>query len=308
MSGFPPIASLRSLEAVARLGSVTRAAKELCVTHSAISQQIKQLEELIGVRLFIRHGRGLQINEAGRLYALHIRDALSRISDATRLVQVNPRKSELTIATVPSFGNHWLTPRLQRFRQLHPHITLRLTVSLTVNDIAEHPSDIVIRMGNGDWQGVECRYLFGDELIVVASPTFNGGRLPATPEDVAESQIIFSSESWKTWCSSAGLGAEILPAGLCINDSNLVLEAVRRGQGIALERRTLVQDALLRGELVQLTRFRGDYPWSYWRVTPLHAEKPAEVALFNAWLDEEVAAWKLQQQQLLAQCQQDPSG
>jgi len=308
MSGFPPIASLRSLEAVARLGSVTRAAKELCVTHSAISQQIKQLEELIGVRLFIRHGRGLQINEAGRLYALHIRDALSRIGDATRLVQVNPRRAELTIATVPSFGNHWLTPRLQGFRQRYPHITLRLTVSLTVNDIAEHPSDIVIRMGNGDWQGVNCRYLFGDELIVVASPTFNGGRLPATPQEVAESQIIFSSESWKTWCSSAGLAAEILPVGLCINDSNLVLEAVRRGQGIALERRTLVQDALLRGELVQLTRFRGDYPWSYWRVTPLHDEKPAEVALFNGWLDEEVAAWQLQQQQLSVPCQQDPSG
>ncbi len=308
MSGFPPIASLRSLEAVARLGSVTRAAKELCVTHSAISQQIKQLEELIGVKLFIRHGRGLQINEAGRLYALHIRDALNRIGDATRLVQVNPRRSELTIATVPSFGSHWLTPRLERFRQRHPHITLRLTVSLTVNDIAEHPSDIVIRMGSGDWQGVNSRYLFGDELIVVASPTFNGGRLPATPEEVAESQIIFSSESWKTWCSSAGLDDEILPTGLCINDSNLVLEAVRRGQGIALERRSLVQDALLRGELVQVTRFRGEYPWSYWRVTPLQSEKPAEVALFNAWLDEEVASWCLQQEALSAECQQDPSG
>lgn len=308
MSGFPPMASLRSLEAVARLGSVTRAAKELCVTHSAISQQIKQLEDLIGVKLFIRHGRGLQINEEGRLYALHIRDALGRIGEATRLVQVNPRRAVLTIATVPSFGSHWLTPRLDRFRQRHPHITLRLTVSLTVNDLAEHPSDIAIRMGNGDWPGVECQYLFGDELIVVASPAFNGGRLPATPGEVAESRIIFSSESWKEWCSSAGLGGEILPAGLCINDSNLVLEAVRRGQGIALERRSLVQDALLRGELVQVTRYSAAYPWSYWRVTPLHAEKPAEVALFNAWLEEEVAAWQLQQQQFPANCEQDPSG
>lgn len=91
MSDFPPIASLRSFEAVARLGSVTLAAKEMNVTHSAISQQIKILEALVGVKLFIRHGRGVQINEEGRLYALQIREALNHISEATRLVQVKPR-------------------------------------------------------------------------------------------------------------------------------------------------------------------------------------------------------------------------
>ena len=90
MSDFPPIASLRSFEAVARLGSVTLAAKELHVTHSAISQQIKVLEEMVGLKLFIRHGRGVQINEDGRLYALQVREALHHIADATRLVQVKP--------------------------------------------------------------------------------------------------------------------------------------------------------------------------------------------------------------------------
>lgn len=103
MADFPPIASLRSFEAVARLGSVTLAAKELHVTHSAISQQIKVLEERVGLKLFIRHGRGLQINEEGRLYALQVREALNHIADATRLVQVKPRRQELTIAVVPSF-------------------------------------------------------------------------------------------------------------------------------------------------------------------------------------------------------------
>lgn len=103
MSDFPPIASLRSFEAVARLGSVTQAAKELHVTHSAISQQIKVLEEMVGVKLFIRNGRGVQINEEGRLYAIQVREALNHIADATRLVQVKPRKQELTLAMVPSF-------------------------------------------------------------------------------------------------------------------------------------------------------------------------------------------------------------
>ncbi|MBS1207352.1 MAG: transcriptional regulator [Proteobacteria bacterium] len=100
MSDYPPIATLRSLEAVARPGSVTLAAKEMNMTHSAISQHIKTLEGMVGVKLFIRHGRGIQINEEGRLYALQIREALNHISDATRLVQVKPRATELTLATL----------------------------------------------------------------------------------------------------------------------------------------------------------------------------------------------------------------
>lgn len=133
---------------------------------------------------------------------------------------------------------------------------------------------------------------FSDELIVVAAPGYNGGVLPATPAEVAKSKIIFSMESWKTWCFNAGLEKDIVPGGLCINDSNLVLEAVRLGKGIALERRSLVQDAITRGELVQLTSFTAPYPWPYWLVTSQLREAKPEVALFSEWLDEEVAAWR----------------
>lgn len=296
MSDFPPIASLRSFEAVARLGSVTLAAKEMNVTHSAISQQIKILEALVGVKLFIRHGRGVQINEEGRLYALQIREALNHISEATRLVQVKPRTMELTLATVPSFGNHWLLPRLMRFREKYPLISLRLQASLTVTSLQQEGIDIAIRMGQGDWEGMESRFLFSDELIVVAAPGYNKGNLPATPQEVAKSAIIFSTESWKSWCLNAGLEKEIVPAGLRINDSNLVLEAVRLGRGIALERRSLVRDAIARGELVQITAFTAPYPRHYLLVTSPQAEKAREISLFIAWLDEEIALWREQVQ------------
>ena len=291
MSDFPPIASLRSFEAVARLGSVTLAAKELHVTHSAISQQIKVLEEMVGLKLFIRHGRGVQINEDGRLYALQVREALHHIADATRLVQVKPRRQELTLAMVPSFGSHWLVPRLERFRATYPHISLRIQASLAIADMQQEGIDMAIRMGKGDWEGMESHYLFADELIVVAAPSYNDGALPRTPSEIAKSKIIFSMESGKTWCVNAGLEREIVPGGLCINDSNLVLEAVRLGKGIALERRSLVQEALCRGELVQLTPFTAPYPWPYWLVSPQAAEQKTEAVLFKAWLDEEVAAW-----------------
>ncbi|HHR3253477.1 TPA: LysR substrate-binding domain-containing protein [Klebsiella oxytoca] len=294
MADFPPIASLRSFEAVARLGSVTLAAKELHVTHSAISQQIKVLEERVGLKLFIRHGRGLQINEEGRLYALQVREVLNHIADATRLVQVKPRRQELTIAVVPSFGGHWLLPRLERFRVKYPQITLRIQANLAVTHLQQEGADLAIRMGKGDWEGTESHYLFSDELIVVAAPSYNGGELPRTPSEIAQSKIIFSMESWKTWCIKAGLEREIVPGGLCINDSNLVLEAVRLGKGVALERRSLVQDAIARGELEQLTPFTAPYPWPYWLVSSQVAEKKNEAVLFKDWLSEEVVAWRQQ--------------
>ncbi|TIM58553.1 MAG: LysR family transcriptional regulator [Mesorhizobium sp.] len=294
MSDFPPIASLRSFEAVARLGSVTLAAKELHVTHSAISQQIKVLEDMVGVKLFSRNGRGVQINEEGRLYALQVREALNHIADATRLVQVKPRNQELTLAMVPSFGCHWLLPRLERFRAKYPHITLRILASLTVTSLQQEGIDIAIRMGKGNWEGSESHYLFSDELIVVAAPGYNDGVLPSTPAEIAKSHIIFSMESWKTWCVNAELEKEIVPGGLCINDSNIIIEAVRLGKGIALERRSLVQDAITRGELVQLTSITAPYPWPYWLVTAQPTEAKPEVGLFVAWLNEEVRT-RLQQ-------------
>jgi LysR family glycine cleavage system transcriptional activator len=291
MSDFPPIASLRSFEAVARLGSVTLAAKELHVTHSAISQQIKTLEEMVGVKLFIRQGRGVQINEEGRLYALQVREALNHIADATRLVQVKPRKQELTLAMVPSFGCHWLLPRLERFRAKYPLITLRIQASLTVTSLQQEGIDIAIRMGQGNWEGSESHYLFPMSLLWWPHRAITG-RAARYAAEIAKSHLIFSMESWKTWCVNAGLEKEIVPGGLCINDSNIIIEAVRLGKGIALERRSLVQDAITRGELVQLTSITAPYPWPYWLVTAQSKEEKPEVGLFVAWLDEEVAAWR----------------
>lgn len=112
-------------------------------------------------------------------------------------------------------------------------------------------------------------------------------------------------ESWKAWCINAGLEREIVPGGLCINDSNLVLEAVRLGKGIALERRSLVQDALSRGELVQLTSFTAPYPWPYWLVSSQGAEQKNEAILFKAWLDEEVTAWRQQTGAVEDKCTRD---
>ncbi|MDG0900033.1 LysR family transcriptional regulator, partial [Pseudomonas sp. L01] len=112
MSDLPPLTALRSFEAVARLGSISQAASELHVTHSAISQQIKLLENLLGLALFVREGRGLRLSENGRFYALQVRASLGEIADATRVVRARPREGELVVTVMPSFGLNWLLPRL----------------------------------------------------------------------------------------------------------------------------------------------------------------------------------------------------
>ncbi len=292
MADFPPVASLRSFEAVARLGSVTQAAHEMSVTHSAVSQHIKQLEALVGVTLFIRHGRGVRITEEGRLYALQIREALQHIADATRMVQIKPRTLEVTLATLPSFGCHWLLPRLARFQTRHPQIAVRLLTSLAVVNLQQEGIDLAIRMGQGDWEGMESRHLFADEQLVVAAPGYRGGNLPTTPQAIAASDIIFSMESWNAWCSQAGLEKPIVPSGLRLNDSNLVLEAVRRGPAWRWSGAP-GGGAIARGELAAHRRHR-PLPRHYWLTVSPQAENRPEVDRFIAWLEEEIALWRQQ--------------
>ena len=225
---------------------------------------------------------------------MQIREALQHIADATRMVQIKPRTLEVTLATLPSFGCHWLLPRLARFQARHPQIAVRLLTSLAVVNLQQEGIDLAIRMGQGDWEGMESRHLFADEQLVVAAPGYRGGNLPTTPQAIAASDIIFSMESWNAWCSQAGLEKPIVPSGLRLNDSNLVLEAVRLGAGVALERRSLVAGAIARGELVQLTAVTVPYPWHYWLTVSPQSENRPEVARFIAWLEEEIALWRQQ--------------
>ena len=293
MKPIPPLTALRCFEAVARLGGVTQAARELHVTHSAVSQQIKVLEDSMGVALFVREARGLRPTEEGRLYALEIRSALRDITRATRRVQARPHESELVVATVPSFAQHWLVPRLASFREMHPYYRVRLLTSLQVEDLRQGVSDIGIRMGQGHWPDVAQQKLFDDEVLVVAAPHFTlapGDRLPVTAEDVIACPLISSPNTpWAEWCQAAQVAEPAAEAVvLSANDSNIVLGAVLLGQGIALERRSLVAHALARGDLVQITDIRVPYRYPYWLVWQQRETLNAKQAHFAQWIEAQV--------------------
>jgi LysR family transcriptional regulator, glycine cleavage system transcriptional activator len=292
MATIPPLAALRCFEAAARLGGITPAARELHVTHSAVSQQIRILEDLMGVALFLREPRGLRLTEEGRLYALEIRSALRDIESATRLVQARPHQSELVIATLPSFALHWLMPRLAGFRARYPNYRVRLQSSLELQDLRHGIADVGVRMGQGHWPGLAQQKLFDDELIVVAAPHFAKGCLPHTVEEIIASPLIVSTDaSWSEWCRAANVAEPATAQAFSANDSNVVLAAVMLGQGIALERRSLVADAITRGELVQLGTTGVPYPWPYWLVWPQRETSNPKQEHFGEWIEAEAAAY-----------------
>ena len=296
MKPNPPLTALRCFEAVARLGGVTPAAQELHVTHSAVSQQIKVLEESMGVALFVREARGLRLTDDGRLYALEIRSALRDITQATRRAQARPHESELVIATVPSFAQHWLVPRLASFREAHPYYRVRLLTNLQIEDFRQGTSDIGIRMGQGHWPDVAQQKLFDDDMLVVAAPHFAlepNGRFPRTAEDVLACPLISSPDApWSDWCQAAQVAEPAAEAlVLSANDSNIVISAVLLGQGVALERRSLVAHALARGDLVQITDIRVPYRYPYWLVWQQREILNAKQAHFAQWIDAQVDAY-----------------
>ena len=291
MRPLPPLSALRSFEALSRLGSVTQAASELHVTHSAISQQIRQLEEMLGVVLFVREGRGLRLTEDGRLYALQVRIGLTELTEATRLIQARPRDGELVVAVLPSFGAHWLLPRIPRFQARFPQYRISLRASLDIQDLRQGLVDIGVRMGQGGWEGLQQQHLFDDELVVVASPGFRQGKLPRTPAEIVAGPVVRTVESWMGWCQAAGVD-EPSQASLWMNDSNLVLQAVQQGMGVALERRSLVDAGLKSGMLVQLSDIVVPYPYPHWLVWPQRESSLLKQREFASWMAEEVAVYQ----------------
>ncbi len=170
---------------------------------------------------------------------------------------------------------------------------MRLLTSLAVVNLQQEGIDLAIRMGQGDWEGMESRHLFADEQLVVAAPGYRGGNLPTTPQAIAASDIIFSMESWNAWCSQAGLEKPIVPAGLRLNDSNLVLEAVRLGPAWRWSGAPGGGGDSPRRAGAAHRRHR-PLPWHYWLTVSPQAENRPEVARFIAWLEEEIALWRQQ--------------
>ncbi|MDQ7989347.1 MAG: transcriptional regulator GcvA [Candidatus Dactylopiibacterium sp.] len=288
---LPPLGALKVFEAAARLGGFSPAARELHVTHSAVSHQIRALEEQLGFALFHRNGRGVQLTPAGLELAAQVNAAFLDLGRTlTRLAQrANPRR--LTVTTMPSFAARWLGPRIGGFIEQEPGIELNILTTSAVLDFARDGVDVAIRFGFGDYPGQDAALLMRDEMLVVAAPALVEGRLPMAPEALRDCALLRSDgEFWRAWFARVGLDWPEPRGGLFFNDSALVLEAALAGRGIALSRRSLCQRELDDGRLIQVFRETLPNTRAYWYVTPGGVQASALALRFRAWLFAEAAA------------------
>ncbi|MGA9702583.1 LysR substrate-binding domain-containing protein [Pseudomonas sp.] len=289
---LPPLAALRAFEALARLGKVNLAAIELHVTHSAVSHQIRSLEEYLDIALVMRSGRALVLTDEGRIYAYQIRQALGEIAGVTEKFLAKTRHPQLTLSVLPSFAMYWLLPRLHAFTSAHPQLRLKVESTMEFASFEAGLVDCAIRFGHGQWPDVHCETLMNDSLLVVAAPGFNNGTLPATAQAILEQPLLHASESWPTWLSAAGVEAQRPQASLEFTDSTLMLEAVRLGHGVALTRRSIAHSLIQRAELVKLTTIEPTHSSRYYLVWPAGSKRSAQLTALHNWLKDQVIAYQ----------------
>lgn len=292
---FPPIASLRALEAAARYQSYTRAAQELNVTQSAISHQIHHAEDLWGVRLFERHGRRLRLTPAGQILAPIVRDFLERLTTALQELTSDDRRNSLRVTLIQSFAFKWLIPRLGHFNQQYPEIDVWLSTTDELIDFSRDQADVGIRLGFGRWPGLHSTLLLREYVFPVCSPRFleQHGR-PVTPADLLDYPLLrrYSRDitpRWRDWFRDAGVKVRNMPRGTRFSDTSMALQAALDDQGIALARSAHVADDLAAGRLVKLFDGYSESKVAYYVVClQTRIDEPA-IRAFREWLLAEAA-------------------
>ena len=255
---LPSLNALRVFEAAARQNSFKRAAKELYATPSAVSRQIRNLENQLGVRLFERHNRRIRLTEIGEAYVPTLSRAFDDIAASTERISPRPaatqKPSRLVIATETSVAECWLRPRLSRFRRAHPHVEIE--VLLTNSGLPRPPrqADIVIHYGPDNWSGLHQEKLMPLTEFPVCSPDLLTGRRPLRhPEDLARCTLLHEDTTrwWALWLKGAGLTGVDPGAGPILHNSALCLDGAIAGEGVAMGDELVAGDNLLVGKLVK---------------------------------------------------------
>ena len=248
---LPPLNALRVFDAAARHLSFTRAADELFVTQAAVSHQIKSLEDFLGLKLFRRRNRSLQLTEEGQSYFQDIKEIFSQLTEATRKLQSRSAKGALTVSLLPSFAIQWLVPRLSSFNSAYPGIDVRIqAVDREVDKLADDV-DVAIFYGRGNWPGLRVEKLYAEYLLPVCSPLLLTGDKPIkTPEDLAKHTLLHdaSRRDWQTYTRQLGLNLNV-QQGPIFSHSAMVLQAAIHGQGVALANNVMAQSEIEAGRL-----------------------------------------------------------
>jgi LysR family glycine cleavage system transcriptional activator len=288
MALLPPLETLRVFEVACRHGSYSEAARELHVTHSAVSQRIRQLEDDLGLTLFERHGNRMVPTPSGLRLQAGVKSAFSELGAALGSLQTRRTDAEVTVSLLPVMAARWLVPRLSRFKARFPRINLHIKTGQSLANFKSDGVDIAIRFGMGDWKGLRAIKLLNEEFFPVCSPSLNDGRLPKDPASMlSEPLLIDRNLSWRAWFKSAGLKLDREIAGTSFTDTNALMEAAVAGQGIALGRLSFTRSDILAGKLVRLSRHSLHVSYCHYAVYPISSESNPALVAFRDWLIEE---------------------
>lgn len=306
---LPPLNSLRVFEAAARHLSFAPAARELHVTPAAVSHQVKGLEERLGVRLFRRLARGLQLTRAGQAGLPALREGFERLAEAVEQIRMHEESRTLAVSAAPSFATKWLAPKLHRFVRAHPDLDVRISASTRLIDPARDAlatgeeqngspigdADIAIRFGTGDYPGFRVETLLAAAVTPMCSPSLLAGEHPLRePEDLRHHVLIYDNvfyddgrSLWDAWLEAAGIQGVDTSHGLCFNHAMLALDAAADGLGVTLGMPVLAAADLAAGRLVNPLARTLPLKFAYYIVCGEDTCERDDVVAFRNWLLEE---------------------
>jgi LysR family transcriptional regulator, glycine cleavage system transcriptional activator len=286
---------LRAFEAVARHLNFRAASEEMALTQSAVSRQIQALEEEVGVSLFLRHTRAVELTSAGAQLLLAVAQALPRIDAAVRQIRQTAGRRAVALTTFASFASMWLIPRLEQFQRDNPDIDIRIDASDTPLDLEVADVDLALRYGPTATMPVRAIRLFGEQLTPVVSPwLLKSGSPLQKPADLAQFALIEAGDAqythlewltWRRWFEEHGSPKLQPKRWLYFNYAYQMVQAALAGQGVVLARLPMVAESLANGDLVEpLPQRRMDSPMAYWLIIGPRSGQRPEVKDFCDWL------------------------
>ncbi len=288
---LPSTAALSALDALARFGSVTAAAEELSLTQGAVSRQLQALETQLGATLFTRRAKRVELTPAGERYAAEVARALSRLRSAALRLQTNPEGGTLNLAILPTFGMHWLVPRLPRFARAHPDVTVNMNTRVGAIDWSSEDFDAALRFGAAPETGLGSLKIADERMVPLASDAFLSQHGPLTPCALSKLPLLHIQsrpEAWSEWFAAHGVEVGSLP-GTRHDQFTTILQAARHGLGVALVPEYLAREEQAEGRLAAACGAPCPSRGAYRLVWPEALGAAPALRAFRSWLEDEIS-------------------
>ena len=297
MRKLPPLNGLKAFEATARHLSFTKASEELFVTPAAVSQQVRGLEDWLGLPLFRRLTREIRLTEAGQKALPLVTEGFDKLADAISRLTDDDASGIITVSAAPTFAAKWLVPRLTTFNERHPDLSVRLDASLGLVDFEREGVHVGVRLGNGVYPGMRSDKIFDEQLVPACSPVLLDGDPPLRElADLKPHRLLHvdwggmrDAPTWAAWLAHAGVEGVDAEKGAVFTIENLAIQAAIAGQGVVLVSKFAVEADLASGALVTPFDIVMRSNAAFWVVAPERSADRPKVAAFRDWLFDEAA-------------------